>query len=156
MHPKKEATRNGIRDNRPQQALEDIAKAIECALQNLSAKRLLPKKIELSLVKRFSNVNRSQTHDRHILTNYMWINSGYGFALGSVKKDFNTTIKAFPISYLNHKFKGYGSADVDEDTEMIVWKQYCELLNVFKDIQIENRIVIPRNAQQNRLIPKIV
>ena len=136
--------------------MEDIAKAIECALQNLRAKRLLPKKIELSLVKRFSNVNRSQTHDRHILTNYMWINSGYGFALGSVKKDFNTTIKAFPISYLNHKFKGYGSADVDEDTEMIVWKQYCELLNVFKDIQIENRIVIPRNAQQNRLIPKIV
>lgn len=86
----------------------------------------------------------------------MWINSGYGFALGSVKKDFNTTIKAFPISYLNHKFKGYGSADIDEDTEMIVWKQYCELLNVFKDVQIERCIVIPRNAQQNRLIPKSV
>lgn len=147
-----EARKKGDFDSRPIQNLKIIAEKINQYLVALSKECSMPSTIKISIIKRFANVNKAETHDRHILTNYMWINSGYGFGLGSLTKKFNTTIKAFPVSYLNRKFNGYGTADIDQETDALVWQQHCELLNVFKNIQAERCLIYPRGAKSNRLI----
>ena len=128
-------------------SLEKVGIAVQAILQKLYDVEYFPKQINLQLIKRLFNSNRSLTHDRHILTNYLLVSSGYGFALSSTPKDLSTTVSAFPITYLTRKFKGYGSAEIDNDSEMVIWQQYQELLDVFNEVQQEKCIVWPPNGK---------
>ena len=130
----------------------DSLKVIECeikrSIQVFYDANHFPNQINLLLVKRFYQSNKALTHDRYILTNYLLINSGYGFGLSSKSKELSTTITVSPVTYLTKKFKGYGSADIDGESETLIWQQYRELLSVFNEVQQEKCIVWP--IQPNR------
>ena len=73
-------------------------------------------------------------HDRNILTNYMWINSGYGFELfdkGNVFKE--TQLLLFPITYLKTDFRSWINK-AETDLKNTVLETVTHLLKTYKDI----------------------
>jgi hypothetical protein len=90
-----------------------------------------------------------EIHDRNILTNYAWFNSGYGFNLfknGIVEK--STTITFLPFSYLNTDYQKYDSLQViDKQKINVVAEIVTSFLDQFKNINDKSE-----NSSDNKII----
>ena len=78
-------------------------------------------------------VDKYDLHDRNILTNYMWINSGYGFSIfykNRVMQD--THISFFPITYLQPQLFGYNKITTETATHKNILEIHSYLLNQLK------------------------
>ncbi len=112
--------------------------------------KLFDYKIELTILK----VSKRNLHDRNIITNYTWINSGFGFSLfrnKRVRKD--THLSFYPVTYLQKKFLGYNEQIKTDEKLSSISEIYNFLQKQFS--QLNNQAVdtkLVEGSKQNRLL----
>jgi hypothetical protein len=99
-----------------------------------------------------------ENHDRNLLTNYFWINSGYGFSLFKEKKVKNeTNLFCFPIFTLQANYSGFGKMLKDSDiSKNRIATSVASLIGKYKkinsstvDIALEKNV---KGDKRNRLL----
>jgi len=116
-------------------------------------KEFLNYEVDLTLLA----TSKNNLHDRNILTNYMVINSGYGFTLfKNSKVKQNTTLRFEPITYLRSKSTGYFEQIEIPKNQNYTLETYNSLKNQFsqindKTININNTKYAVGN-KKNRLL----
>jgi hypothetical protein len=77
--------------------------------EKLADRSIFGYKIELTiLLTKAVSYDTRHVHDRNIITNYVWFNSGFGFTIFKNKQIIeNTQIICLPFSYLHPNYKPY-------------------------------------------------
>ncbi|RLD79805.1 MAG: hypothetical protein DRJ10_08295, partial [Bacteroidetes bacterium] len=116
-------------------------------------KELFDYEIELTILR----ASKTKLHDRNIITNYAWINSGYGFSLfnnNQIKQD--THLSFYPITYLQQKHIGYNEQIETEEKLNNVLEIYSFLQKQFSRINDKTiNLGITKyveGSKQNRLL----
>lgn len=99
-------------------------------------KKHFPYSFDIQIIKyKEKNESGREIHDRNFITNYLWLNSGFGFNLFNkkqVKKD--THISVYPNTYKSNEWYNYQSKKMENSTVNSVLNLRTNLLNQFKTI----------------------
>jgi hypothetical protein len=114
-------------------------------------KKVFDYPVELTVLRTVSSIQ----HDRNILTNYIWINSGYGFNIyrqdGKIRQ--NTHLSFFPLTHLQGVFHGYDTQNKNPDQSAYnsVSKVYASLQKHFSFINNNEKTEFA-GSKMNRLL----
>jgi hypothetical protein len=76
----------------------------------------------------------STVHDRNIVTNYAWFNSGFGFTIFKNKLiTENTQIICLPFSYLNSTYKPY--KDINAANNAINYESFSSVYDIIENLR---------------------
>ena len=100
-------------------------------------------RINITIVKYKENYEYGrEIHDRNIFTNYLWINSGFGFNLFSTNKIIKDThISVFSVAYRKEPWQALETKNTADEYPNSVLKIRSSLIGQFKAIleRLENQ-----------------